>query len=98
MKAILKFISNNKLVSTLVAAAILGAIGGIWKWWLDRRDSDAVYRFMLDSKSRTDFDFRSTPAIASHTRLSTQRVAYLCARHPKVRRNENERESWTLLD
>ena len=100
MKAIFDFISNNKLVATLVAAAILGAIGGIWKWWRDRRDSDVIYRFMLDSRSRTDYDFRSTPVIASHTRLSTERVAYICARLcacQKLRRNEKEKESWTVV-
>ena len=98
MKAILDFVSNNALVSALIAAAILAAVGGIWKWWRDRRDSNSIYRFMLDSKSRTHFDFRTTPAIASHTKLPADRVAALCARHPKIRRNEKEKESWTLVN
>ncbi|SRR5437870_7408315 len=96
MRAILDFLSNNELASALIAATILAAVGGIWKWKRDRRDSANIYRFMLDSKSRTDFDFRSTAAIASHTKLPAERVAALCARHPKIRRNEKEKESWTI--
>jgi hypothetical protein len=98
MSTVFKFISNNTLIAAPITAAILAAVGGIWKWWRDRRDSDTIYKFMLDSKSRTDFDFRSTSAIASHTKLPPERVAALCARHPKIRRNEKEKESWTLLD
>ena len=97
MSTIWNFINNN-LIATLISAAILAVIGGIWKWRRDSRDSVAIYNFLLDSKSRTDFNFRSTPAIASHTRLPAKRVAALCARHPKIRRNEKEKESWILLD
>ena len=98
MGTIFDFLSNNALVSTLIAAVILAAVGGIWKSWRDRRDSDAIYKFMLASKGSTDFTFRTTHAIASHTKLPTARVALLCARHPKIRRNEKEKESWILVD
>src|SRR5438309_1039361 len=96
MSTILDFLSNNALVSTLIAAGILTAVGWIWKSRRDRRDSDAIYKFMLASKGSTDFSFRTTHAIASHTKLPTGRVGVLCARHPKIRRNEKEKESWIL--
>lgn len=97
MNAFLEIVSNNALVSALVAAAVLGAIAWIWKWWHDRRDSEAIYNFLFASKDETNFTFRSTEAIASHTKLSEDRVVALCARHPKIRRNEKEKQSWALV-
>ena len=93
----LDFISNDALVSALIAAAVIAAAGGIWKWWHDRRDSQTIYDFLLTSKAGTDFTFRSTEAISSHTKLSEKRVAELCSKHPKIRRNEKEKQSWTLV-
>ena len=93
----LDFISNNALISALIAAAVIAAAGGVWKWWHDRKDSQAIYNFLLTSKARTSFSFRSTAAISSHTRLSEKRVADLCSKHPKIRRNEQEKQSWTLV-
>ncbi len=98
MSAILGFISNNSLVSTLIAAAVVAAIGGVWKWWRDRRDRQAIYNFLLSSRSATGFTFRSTEAISSHTKIPEKRVAVLCSRHPKIRRNEKERQAWTLVE
>lgn len=92
----LEFISNNALVSALVAAVIVAAAGWVWKWRHDRRDSQAIYQFLLTSKAGTAFSFRSTEAISSHTKISEERVAALCSRHPKIRRNEKEKQSWTL--
>ena len=98
MSTILDFLSNNALASTLVAAAILAVLGWVWRSGRDRRDSDAIYTFLADSKTATDFSFRSTEAIASRTKLTAERVEVLCARHPKIRRNQKEKESWTLVD
>lgn len=97
MSAMLEFISNNPLVSTLIAAAVVGIVGGGWKRWHDRNDSQTIYNFLLSSKTGTDFIFRSTEAISSHTKIPEKRVADLCTRHPKIRRNEKEKQSWTLV-
>jgi hypothetical protein len=96
MSTIINFISNNALISSLIAAAIIGAVTWIWKLERDRKDSNAIYQFLLDSKSSGGFIFRSTHAIASHTKLTEERVAMLCARHPKIHRNEKEKQSWRL--
>ena len=93
----LEFISNNALVSTLIAALVIAAAGGIWKWWHDRKDSQTIYEFLRTSKTGTDFTFRSTEAISSHTKISEKRVAELCSKHPKIRRNKKEKQSWTLV-
>ena len=98
MSTILDFISNNALISTLIAAAILGFIAWAWKSSRDRKDRETIYKFLLDSKATTDFSFRSTEAIASHTKLTEDRVASLCPGHPKIRRNTKEKQSWTLVD
>lgn len=97
MATVLEFINNNGLVSTLIAALVIAAAGGAWKWWHDRKDSQTIYNFLLNSKSCTDFTFRSTEAISSHTKIPEKRVAELCSKHPKIRRNENEKQSWTLV-
>lgn len=96
MSAMLEFISNNALTSTLIAAAVVGIAGAGWNWWHDSSDSQAIYDFLLSSKTETNFTFRSTEAISSHTKIHEKRVAYLCSRHPKIRRNEKEKKSWTL--
>ena len=98
MTTVLNFISNNALVSSLAVAAILGVVAWAYKSHKDRRDSESIYKFLLASKSGTEFTYRSTAAIASHTRLSENRVADLCSSHPKIRRNEKQLQSWTLTE
>jgi hypothetical protein len=94
----LEFISNNALVSTLVAALLIAIAGSAWKWWHDRKDSEIIYNYLVSSKSATDWTFRSTEAISSHTKIPEHRVAQLCSKHPKIRRNEKEKQSWTLVE
>jgi len=98
MSAMIDLISNNALISSLVAAAILGLIAWAWKARRDYSDKQAIYSFLLASKTEGKFTFRSTEAIASHTHLSEERVAALCAQDPRIRRNEKEKQSWTLSD
>ena len=93
----LELISNNGLVSALIAAAVIAIAGGGWKWWHNRNDSRTIYNFLLSSKTGTDFTFRSTEAISSHTKISEKRVADLCSKHPKIRRNEKGKQSWRLV-
>jgi hypothetical protein len=98
MSNVFNFISNNALVSAVVAATVIAVVSGIWKWWHDRKDSKAIYNFLRDSKSATAYSFRSTEAISSHTKISERRVAALCSKHPMIRRNEKEKQSWTLVE
>jgi hypothetical protein len=98
MAEAIQIISNNNLASALVAAAILAMVGCVWKWHRDRRDSKKILDFMLKSKAETDFTFRTTKAISSHTKISENRVADLCAKHSRIRRNEKEKQSWRIID
>lgn len=97
MTDVLNFISNNSLASTVIAAAVLATVNGIRKWFRDRQDSKKIYDFMLGSKARTDFTFRSTEAISSHTKIPGNRVAELCSKHPKIERNEKAKQSWQII-
>jgi hypothetical protein len=101
MCKILNFLTHP-WVSTVIAGVTVIAIAWvssrILKWWRDRRDSEAILTFLTGSTATTDNNFRSTEAIASHTKLTAERVEALCARHPKIRRNRKEKESWTLED
>lgn len=93
----LAIITNNPLASTLVAAILIATTGQIWKWWRARKDAKTIYDFLVESKARTGFTFRSTEAIASHTKLTEKRVTELCSTHPRIRRNEKEKQSWSLI-
>lgn len=98
MGAILESISNNGLVSALAATALIAIVTGAWKRWRNHKDSKAIYNYLLSSKSTTDWNFRSTEAISSHTKIPEDRVAQLCSKHPKIRRNEKEKQSWMLIE
>jgi len=96
MNVFFEFVTNNALISTLVAAVIVAVVVRFSNASRDHKDSEAIYNFLAASKAQSNFAFRSTEAIASHTKIHEERVAILCARHPKIRRNEKERQSWTL--
>jgi len=88
------FIGNNKIVSIVVGAAIVGAGGWFVKWIQNKRDSNRIYRHLSKSAANTGWDFRSTEAISSTTQIPTNRVAELCSRDKRIKRNEKEKESW----
>lgn len=98
MNEYLQFIIDNSLASALGAAAICAVLGGVWRLIFDLRDSKKILDFMRRSKAETDFNFRSTEAISSHVKLSEVRVADLCSKHPKIKRNEKEKQSWQIVD
>ena len=96
MEALTEIVSQNSLLSTLVGAAIIGLIGWLWRCNENRKDSNSILRFLESSKNSTSYTFRSTEAIASHTNLSEKRVELLCAKHPRIKRNTKEKQSWRL--
>lgn len=98
MTEALQYISNNNLASALVAAVIFAIVGGLRKWYKNYRDSKKILDFMLRSKAETNFTFRSTEVISADTKISESRVADLCSKHPKIKRNEKEKQSWRLVD
>ena len=97
MSSLIEFINNNALASTLVGTALIGSIGWLWRSQQNQKDSNAILSFLNNSSKETTYTFRSTEAIASHTNLTEGRVASICAKHPKIKRNTNEKQSWQLL-
>lgn len=97
MSTLLDFVTNNSLGSALAAAAIVAVIVWFWKFYKNWNDSKKIYNFLLTSKAGTDFTFRSTEAISSHTQIAESRVAELCSKHAKIKRNEKTKQSWQLI-
>ena len=95
MSTDLELLGNNPLAATLIAATIIGAAGWIWNSWRNRRDGDRIHQFLVDSAN--EYEFWSTPAIVSRLKIPKACVQVRCLRHLKIRRNENENESWTLV-
>jgi hypothetical protein len=97
MTSFLEFLSNNALTSTLLAAIILGGVPLAWKKMADRRHRNLIHAFLVASEEKSEYRFRSTHAIASHTKLSKKRVSELCPNDRRIRRNEKGPETWTLV-
>lgn len=96
--AFFEFISNNQLVAGLVVFALSAIFVWIVKCWQDYRDSKKLYEFLRQSRSNTTFTFRSTESISATTKIPEARVAELCSRHPKIKRNEKKKQSWQLTE
>jgi len=58
----------------------------------DRLDSHRIYKFISDSHQT----FRSTAAILSATHIPESRVAELCSKDKRIKRNELEKQSWRI--
>lgn len=100
MNTILNFLSVHMsgVIGAVLASVIPLVITALWHRHRDRRDSEAIYTFMKEPGLDGLYKFRTTHAIASHTKLTSERVETLCSRHPKIRRNQLEKQSWTLSD
>ena len=96
MDTFVKLVVRNPLGTSLASAAIIGLVGLVWRALRDRRDSRLIISFLGNSRDHTEYTFRSTEAISAHTNLREDRVAKLCARHTRIRRNEKEKQSWRL--
>lgn len=98
MDAIIELISSNALVSTLIGAIIISIITWLLRFIQSTKDTNSILTFLKASKDDAEYTFRSTEAIASDANLTENRVALLCAKHPKVKRNTNEKQSWRLIE
>lgn len=98
MSEFVGFLTNDALASTLVAAAIIGIITCLWRFGQNHKDSKAILNYLIKSSQETQHTFRGTEAIASETKLTEERVAELCAKNPKIRRNTKGKQSWRLAE
>jgi len=97
MNKLYDFVMNNSLGSALAAAAVIPVLAWLWGCFKDWNDGKKIYNFLLTSKTETDFSFRSTEAISSHTKITESRVTELCNKHKKIKRNEKVKQSWQVI-
>ena len=76
-------ISQNALVSAILAGLILALVTWLVAYARARRDSSAIHAFLRHSVEDGQFTFRTTHAIAAATKIPEARVAELCSRHPR---------------
>ena len=88
-----RVITDNPLGSAIVAGLILAGLAWIIKKLKDKSDSKRIYKFISDS----DQTFRTTAAISSATHIPESRVAELCSKDKRVKRNELEKQSWRIV-
>lgn len=99
MDKLLDFVTNNNLSSALsTIAIILALIFWVVSKYKNLSDSKKIYEFLLNSATKTDYTFRSTQVISSNTKIAESRVEELCIKHPKIKRNENEKQSWRIIE
>jgi len=96
LRGVVDWISNNQIASGVVVTVILAVAGWFVTWIRDKRDSNRIYQHLVKSAATTAWHFRSTEAISSATHIPKNRVAELCSRDKRIKRNEKEKESWQL--
>jgi hypothetical protein len=87
---------EGEIIAATIAAIVVGLLGWLVKVVRDRRDSDAIYRFLVESAADTKHTFRTTHAISSGTHIPETRVAALAGRDQRITRNQLEAQSWRL--
>jgi CRISPR/Cas system CSM-associated protein Csm2 small subunit len=93
----LEFLSNG-IVQGVLVAIIIGAFTMIVNRLKFKRDEKKIITFLKKSNQKTSHTFRSTHAIVSDTNLSENRVRKICSLSKQIRRNQKEKESWTLVE
>jgi hypothetical protein len=91
-----KLVSENALVAGIIAAIVVALLGWLVKVLRDRRDSSAIYEFLIQSAAHTEHTFRTTHAISAATHIPESRVAELAGRDRRITRNQLEAQSWRL--
>ena len=90
------FVTTNALGSAVAGSLLVIALGWVAKLVRDKWAASSSYSFLKSSTDNAGYTFRSTEAIAAHLKLTEQRVEYLCSRHPKIKRNTAQKQSWRI--
>lgn len=94
----------NNIISTSVGGAAGGAVAGIVVMaiqglraiWINRRDANRVFKWLNEVTSeRSEYPWRTTRAIASHTNLTQDRVRFVCSQDERIKLStKDENEVW----
>jgi hypothetical protein len=87
---------EREIVAGTIAAIVVALLGWLAKVLRDRRDTNAIYRFLMQSAADTEHTFRTTHAISAGTHIPETRVAALAGRDRRITRNQLEAQSWRL--
>ncbi len=93
-----ELLSDNGLIQGLCVVGLASLAAYLFRSWRDWRDSRIIFDMLSASATESDWNYRTSHAISSNTKIPVSRVAELCNRHQKIRRNEKERESWTIVE
>lgn len=81
------------LIDGLLLALVIGCVAFGVNFLRDWRDKRRICQLLRE----TPGVFRSTTAISSQTGIGVERVRKVCELdHRRIRRNELQKESWTL--
>ena len=80
-------------VSAGVAIQIINIVS---KYINFHQEEKIIVNFLKEAIKEYHKGFRSTIIICNAVNLPEERVRYICNRSKKIRRNEKEKESWTL--
>lgn len=90
-------ITENPLVSAVIAGLVVAVATWIVKVVKTSSESRRIYAFLERSTAESPYTFRTTHAISAATKIPEPRVAELCSRHPRIKRNEQERQTWQVV-
>lgn len=95
----------NDIISTSVGGAAGGAVAAlvvlgvqaIYSAWRTRKDSQDIYKWLVENSDREQEPFRSTRSIASHNNLTEDRVRFVCSRDPRIKLSTGKVEDmWSI--
>ena len=87
---------HNGIVQGALAALVAAFVIWMIRAVCIRMDEKKIITFLQKSATETELQFRTTHAIASATHLPEERVAKICGRSKRIRRNQKGKESWVL--
>ncbi len=95
---------QDKLLEGIIIGIFGGLFSGIGIWLLDRlgklrdftKDENSIVTFLTKHINETDFIFNTTYRISSEVNLTESRVNEICSRSTKIRRNQKNKETWTI--
>ena len=95
IKSIWDYVSNNNLLSQVVAVVFLGLIVLLFRepfqYYNDKRK---IYNWLKESEATSNNDWRTSDAIHRGTGISPERVRWLAEKHSKIKRNSGNNDLW----
>ena len=93
-----QWITQFRLISTIVGVCAVVLILHAIKTVKDRRDSKRIYEVLRRLTQDGQYTFRSSQAISEVTNLPVSRISVLCGKHPQIERKAHERQTWRVVN